>query len=180
MIIEVFDRAKLLEQRNCASLANTLHPWDIVGGIALQAAQIGELHRLEAAVALKHLRFLVQHGVLTLLYVGVRQQHTHVIVHQLQGVGVAGEDHRIHLLPGCLAREGANHIIGLVAIFGIDRNVERGQQLLDPIELLVKFLGCFGAASLILGIHIVAEGAPNIERHRHIFGVIFVNCVQYN
>ncbi len=99
-------------------------------------------------------------------------------VDQLERVGVAGQDDRVDPLRGGLARQRADHIVGLVALGGIDRDVEGTHQLLDAIELLVELVGRLAAAGLVLGVQIVAEGAADVEGHGDVARVVRFDRVE--
>ena len=58
-----------------------------------------------------------------------------------------------------LAGEGADQVIGLVALELVDRDVERRQDLADDRELVAQVIGRVAASRLVLGEAIVAEGA---------------------
>ena len=133
----------------------------------------------QASVAFAHRRLIVERRGLAALGVGIREQHAHVVIDQLEAIGVAGEDQRFNIRRRRLAGEGADHIIGLKTCRNIDRQIERRNQRLDAGQLRVKLLGRGGAASLIVGIKVIAESTAHIKGDGGILGVVrFEGCQQ--
>src|SRR5206468_12843417 len=62
-------------------------------------------------------------------------ENGHPARHQLEGIKVASDDHGFDASLVCLFGECPEHIVGLVSIHLINRNVQRLGNLANPLEL---------------------------------------------
>jgi hypothetical protein len=96
-----------------------------------------------------------------------------VLVDQLQRVAVTGADQHVHAGPDRLHGEGGDDVVGLVALGGEHRDVQRGQHLLDEADLASEVGGALAAVGLVLRVDLAAEGlAPHVEGDGQMGGLL--------
>ena len=106
VLVDAFDAAELLDEANGSLLADAGDAGNVVGGVALEAFEVGHLLRLEAVV-LADGRFVVDHGV---ALIGTQHEEAHVRPDELDHVAVQADDEGIDALlfglrgRGCRAR----------------------------------------------------------------------------
>ena len=97
---------------------------DVVDGVALKRQQVGHLRRLHAHELL-HLR-----GIVPVVFLG-GVEHRDALVHELQHVLVAGDDHHIDTGFRRLPRDGADDVVGLEARVFENRDAHGFEQAAD-------------------------------------------------
>ena len=168
VIEQVFQGAVLFQKLHRAFVPDAGGARDVVGGVAHQGKQIGNLdgrHALE----LLHLGGGVQRVVLH------HVQHRDALIHQLEHVLVRGDDADLNAFLGCFAGEGPNEIVGLITGVLEDGDTHGGEQPLDDWKLLDKFGRSFGAGGLVSGELLLAKGRPlGFEDRGQIVGTILL------
>ena len=112
VLVDVLDAAELLDQLRRRLLADAGHAGDVVRGVALEPLEVGHLLRLDA-VALAGPLLVVDHGV---ALVGAEHEEVDAGLHQLGDVAVQGDDVGLEALLRRLAGQGAQDVVGLVAL----------------------------------------------------------------
>jgi len=95
-----------------------------------------------------------------------------VLAEQLQEVAVAGDDAHVHALRLGLRCDGADHVVGLVALQFQDGDVEGGDQVADAVNLEAQVVGHLVARALVVRVQIAAPGKALVEGHGQIVGVL--------
>ncbi len=109
---------------------------------------------------------------------GARQHHEHVILDQLEQVGIAGDDHDPVAIGGERAGQAADDIVRLVVLDLLDRDPEGGDQLLDAADLLDQVRRGRRAGSLVVLVEIVPEGPAAFERDDDVIGLSRIDDVE--
>ncbi len=158
VVEHVLERPEPLEQLGRGLVADAGDPGDVVGGVALQADEVGHQLRRDA-VAVDHPVAVVDPGVGD----PARGRHDpHAVVDQLVGVAVAGDDHHRHALPPRALGDRGDHVVGLVALDGEVAVAERLDQRLEVRPLLLEQVRARGALRLVLGIDLAAARVPGV------------------
>ena len=110
----------------------------------------------------------------------VGEEDVRVRVDELERVAVAGQNERLDICFGRLARQGTQHIVCLKALRHINRDVEGLHHLFDALELGRELNGRLGAAGFVVGIHVITEGPTNVERHRDMARLMLADCIEHN
>src|SRR3954452_9582166 len=80
-----------------------------------------------------------------------------------------GHDRRLDVARLGLSNEGADHVVGLVALELVDRDPERLDDLAHLRELVAQVVRHPLASGLVFGVLLVAErGAGEVERNRNV------------
>ena len=139
----------------------------VVARVAAQRREVGVLDRREAVAG--HHRGGVDAAELG--DPARRVEHRHVVADQLERVAVArGHQHAIALRLG-LGGEGGDDVVGLVVVHREERDRERGQHVLDEVDLAAEVVGRRAAVRLVLGEPLGAEGdARDVEGHGDVRG----------
>ena len=160
----------LLHQFAGRLLANARDPRNIVRGVAPQGEDVAHEHRIVDAVFLAD--GLAVHDldrpVGALLLVDAA-----VFAHQLTVVLVGR--HHVDVVAGRspLLREGADHVVGLIALDFENRDAHGFEHPLDVGHRDEYVLRSFGAVGLVFGEDLAAETAPlGIERHAQQVGAL--------
>ena len=94
-------------------------------------------------------------------------EHGHVVVDELEGVAVAGDDEDVVARRAGLGGEGGDDVVGLVAGGGQVADAERVQHLEDEADLAAELIRGLRPAGLVLDVLLVPEGRLGpVERHR--------------
>ena len=115
----------LLHQRHRRLLTDAGNARDVVRDIALQGLEVGHQRRFEAE-ALTHPLGVIDDGLGDAATGGV---DAHVLVDQLQGVEVAGEDEHVQPPLHRAAAQRADDVIGLVSGQLHQRDAQRGADI---------------------------------------------------
>ncbi len=172
---QVLDRAVLLDELRRGLVADARHAGDVVRCVALQRHEVQVLIGTHAVAALDRGRVhqvdlgdaatVEQHGDRTVLLPACP--------HQLEEVAVRGDDHGVDPRTRRLEGEGADGVVGLVALGADDGDLQGVEHLLDEPELGTELGGCLGAARLVLGIELQADrGGAHVERHGDQVGLL--------
>ncbi len=105
-------------------------------------------------------------------------QHPRVIVNQLEGVGVAGDDQRFQALFFRLLGQGAQHVVRFVAFRLDDGDAQGADDLLDAGHLGAHFVGHLDAVSFVLLVLLVAESLAHVEGHGDVVGLLVAQHVE--
>ncbi|MNN28925.1 hypothetical protein D3C81_1425080 [compost metagenome] len=133
------------------------HAGDIVDRIADQRQVVDDALGRHAELG-RHAR-----GIEHFAAHGVDQRD--LVVDQLRQVLVAGGYHRTHALLGGLARQRADHVVGLDAVDHHDRPAQRAHGLVDRLDLAGQVFRHGRAVFLVGRIHVVAEGLALCVEH---------------
>ncbi len=153
VLVDPVQRAELLEQAAGRLLADPRHAGDVVARVALEGLVVEHLVWAEA-VSVHHLRLVVddRRGD-----AHPRREQADVVVHELEPVEVARHDHRVHPLRGRLLRQGADDVIGLVALQLPDRHAHHRRDLAHDRELGPQVVRHARPALLVLGVRVETE-----------------------
>ena len=126
-----------------------LHAWHVVHAVADQGQVIEHQARRHAELGLDagFVQALVRHGI----------DQRDVGIHQLRQVLVAGGDDAAHAGLSGLARERADDVVGLDAVDHQQRPAQRGDGLVQRLDLAHEILGHRRAVRLVFGVPFVAE-----------------------
>ncbi len=164
VLVEVLDRAELLDERRRRLLAHPRNAGDVVGGVALEADEVGDLGG-------RHAEALDHAGRRVDLHVGhaaPRGHHPDVVVDDLQRVAVAGDHERAAALPLGLFGERAEDVVGLVARLHQVGDAERVHEARQVRPLPRERLGHGRPLRLVAVELVVAEGLlAGVPGHRH-------------
>ena len=156
MVVEVLHRVVELHQGQGGLFP---HPFDtrvVVGGIPHEGLQVDHVHGVKAVFRPERLRGHVPGGGLA--HAGGHQLHGGAAVHQLEGVLVPGDDHRIAPLSGVHPGHGAQQVVRLPALQLVPADVHGVQHLLQHRHLHRQLLRHPLALGLVLGEGPVPEG----------------------
>ena len=169
---DAVEAAVLVDPLGGEPVADARHAGDVVGRLAAQRGQIRVLGGRHMVFLLDGLR----RHVLEVLEMVPRIQHGDVVVDQLEGVAVAGQHQRAVAGPVAQRGERADHVVALIAgLFDIG-HAEGLEHALDQRQLGEQLLGRRLARALVLGQHLVAEGAAlDVERHGETVGPLRVD-----
>ncbi len=161
MLDSRFHRSEALDQIPGSFFADARSSGDVIHRIAHQRKQIRYLAGLHAHELLGSFRVVPD----VFLH---RVVHMDPIVHQLQHVLVARNDHHIRHFRSA-AGQRADHVIRLES-----RELENGdahgfERAPDVGDLLAQIWRHFGAVGLVLLVHLFAEGFPGFENRRDVF-----------
>ena len=168
VVDRALDRAIGLDQLPGAFGADAGHAGDVVDVVSHQAEQVGHLTR-QHAILLLDLRRVVEAGL-----VAVTAQ-PHVIVDKLQEVFVFGGDDCADAGGRGGPGEGANDVVGLVAVHLDHRDTHRLEDLAHPRELRTQIVRHRRAIGLVLRVFLVPDRlAAGIEDHSDVVGFFLV------
>ena len=170
----LFDGVELLQERRGRLVPDAGHAGDVVRGVALEPLEVNELSGLHA-VALADALFVVNDGVGEAAAGG---EHLDVRPDKLEGVGVAGDDEGLHSLLAGLPGQGAQHVVGFVALHLEDGEVEGADDLLDAVHLDGHLLGGFDPVGFVGFILVVAETLAHVEGHGDVVGLLVPQDVE--
>ena len=155
---DLLERAELLQQRGAGLLADPGDAGDVVGGVAFEADQVGDQLGRDA-VALDHPVAVVDLG---LGDPARGRHHPDPVADQLVDVAIAGDDH--HRDPRLLGlpREGADHVVGLVALDPDVGVAERFDQRHQVRPLLAQQVGPRRALGLVEVVGLLAPRHPRV------------------
>ena len=146
VVIDALDGAELLHQLYGAFLTDGGDAGDVVGGVALKGFHVDELLRGEAAEALPDLDF-VEGELLGNL---VLEEDADAGRDELEEVGIAGEDDGGEALGLGLGAEGAEEVVGLVAVHLHDGDAEGLHEAAHVGELSAEVVRHVRALGLVL------------------------------
>ncbi len=175
VLVDPLQGSVLLEQPGGGLLAHAVDTGDVVRLVAHEGLVVHQLVRAEALVALLHLLDVVDDGVGEAPAGG---QHPGALIDQLEQVHVAGDDERIDVLVLGLPGEGPEEVVGLVPFLLEDGDVQGLHDRPDAVHLRAELVRHLGAVGLVLGVDLVAEGAPLVEGHGDVGGLLVAQDVQ--
>ncbi len=153
---DLLKRAEARDEFGRRLLADAWDARDVVAGIAPEGAEIGELAGAEAVSLLDGL-FVVH------LCVGDAAPGDHdgdAVGDELEFVEVARHDqHSLSRALG-LGRQGADDVVGLIALLAVRGDVHRLQYLASHVELGGELVGHGPPGGLVVLEDLVAEGGP--------------------
>ena len=164
MFVDGIDAAVALEQVRRALFAHAFDARHVVRLVADQRLQVNELLGRQAVLLLDRLRG-VEDGVAE---PASACEDGRLLGDTLHDVPVAGDDDRVNALFIALARQGAEHIVGLKALGREDRDVENAHHVLDSLDLLAQIVGHALAMPFVVGVVPVAKGFAHVEGHRDV------------
>ena len=89
-----------------------------------------------------------------------------MVVNELQGIPVTGDDNAVPIFLAAFFAHGADDVVGLPALGRVDGDIHGGEHLLHNRHLLSQFLGHSVAVGLIALVAFMPEGgAVEIEGH---------------
>ena len=161
VLVDAVDAPVSRKQARRALVADAGHAGDVVGAVAFEAQEIGEL-RGRHPVALLDLGGAVDRHVGDALFGG---DDAGEVARQLVSVLVAGDEQRLVAELLVARRDGAQNVVALPALHAHDRHVHGLEQALDDRELHLEVLVHRRALRLVLLERLHAERrAARIER----------------
>ena len=161
---QVLERAELHDPLGRGLLADAGDGGQVVARVAAQRGEVRVLGRGQPVL-------LHQGGRVVALHVGHAAavvEHGHVVVDELEGVAVAGDDEDVVARRAGLRGEGGDDVVGLVAGGGQVADAERVKNLEDEADLAAELVRGLRPAGLVLDVLLVPEGRLGpVERHRH-------------
>ncbi len=159
---QVVEAAVLRDEIDRALLADARNARHVVAGVADEREHVGHLIRLDAE--LLHDAALVEPRA-----VFARIVDANARPHQLKEVLVDRDDGDVEAAVAGPEGERADHVVGLVAGGGDDRDAERFARLVHPLDLLGEIVGHGRARRLVVVDELVAKRRTReIERRREI------------
>ena len=149
---QLLERAVLRDQIVRALLADARYAFDVVDRVPHQCEDVDHLLRSDAELLLHAVG--VEPGAVIARVVDLDPA-----VHQLEEILVAGDDRHLEAGGHGLDRQRADHVVRFVALGRDDRHAERFTGLVDPRNLLREIRRHRRAIGLVVGDHVVAEGA---------------------
>ena len=146
---DILQVAPFVHQLQGPLAADAAHAGDIVGTVAHEGQQIGDIFRSHAEFC-AHTCDIVAH-----ILQGIPDRDP--LVHQLHQILVARDDHDLGLFPE-LAGQGRNDVVGLQARLLDGRNSQGVHHLHDVGHLDLQVLGHLLAVGLVFGIALMAVG----------------------
>ena len=114
-----------------------------------------------------------------LAHAGGHQLHGGVVINELQGVLVPGDDNGIAALGGVHPGHGAQQVVCLPALQLVAANVHGIQHLFQHRHLDGQLLRHSLALSLVLSVGLVAEGGgAHVKGHRQPLGLLLVQQLE--
>ena len=161
-------------QQLCGSLGpHAGDAGDVVGGVAHQGFQIHHPGRLKAVFFIK-LVFVIE-GCRSLAGLGDHQLYLYMVVDELQTVPVAGDDDAVPPVVGADFPHGADHVVGLPALTGVDGDIHGGEDLFHHRHLLGQFFGHAVTVGLVaIVFHMPEGGAVEVKGHTDRVGILFL------
>ncbi len=160
---QVLERAELHDPLGRGLLADAGDGGQVVARVAAQGGEVRVLGRGQPVL-------LDQGGGVVALHVGHAAavvEHGHVVVDELEGVAVAGDDEDVVARRAGLRGEGGDDVVGLVAGGGQVADAERVQHLEDEADLAAELIRGLRPAGLVLDVLLVPEGRLGpVEGHR--------------
>ena len=156
VLVDAVERAELLEQAAGRLLPHAGHAGDVVGRVALERLVVEHLVGPQA-VSLHHPRLVVDDRGGDAHAGG---EEPDVVVDELEAVEVAGHDHRVDAGGGRLLGEGADDVIGLVALQLADRHAHHRGDLAHDRELRAQVVRHARPALLVVGVGVEPELRP--------------------
>ena len=154
-----------------------LHAGIVVGGIPHQRLQVDHVDGVEAVFGPELLRGDVPSGGLS--HPGRHQLDGGAPVDELEGVLIAGDDHRIAPLLPVHPRHGAQKVVRLPALQLVPPDVHGVQHLLQHRHLDGQLLRHPLALGLVPGKGFVPEGGgAHVEGHRQPLGLFLVQQLE--
>ncbi len=159
------ERAELLDPLGGGLLAHARDVGEVVAGVAAQGGEVGILLGGQAVL-------LDDGGGVETRHVAdaaARHQQRDAVVHELEGVAVAGDDQHVHLLPGGPVGERGDQVVGLEAREREVGHAERVEHLEDQADLAAEVLRGLLAVGFVLLVRLVAEGGLRpVEADDHV------------
>ena len=124
------------------------HAGEVVALLADQGREVGVEPGRDAVALLDRGR--VDPGQVADALAGV--EHRDVVGDELEGVPVTGDDRDVEALGGRLVGERGDDVVGLEALGGHDRDLQRVEDLADQAHLAVERARRLVAVGLVLGI----------------------------
>ena len=151
-----------------AFFPNARHSLHVVAGIAHQRQHVDHLVRPDPEL-LHDTSGVVPNTLVT------RVEHLNLIVHQLEEVLVAGDQHHLQTVRSGPSGEGADDIVRLDSLVSHDRYAEGCARLVDPRHLFDEVVRHRLSVSLVVGREFVPERrTPQVERRRDQGGLVVV------
>jgi hypothetical protein len=91
-----------------------------------------------------------------------------VLMDELEGIRIAGDDEHVCALRPGLTSQCAQHIIGLVLLDSVHRDVKGFDDLIDAPHLADQRIRHLVPIGFVLIIHLVSERAPAVKGHSDI------------
>ncbi len=169
---EVLDRSPLSHQLPGGLFAHPGNAGNVVGAVAHQAEDVDDL------LGTLHPPEFAQGGEIDDVVFAAAAPgfpHRAGLGDQLSEILVGGDHEGFEVTPGVgLPGEGADDVVGLVAVQFEDRDVERFTEALEVGEGGGQFLRHVLAVGLVLGKELVAgSGRGGVEGHREVGGLLF-------
>ena len=149
VVVDAVDATIVLQKLRGGFIANAGHAGNVVGRIALQAQEVGELRRRHA-IALLNLGRAVNRDIGDALF---RGNHVRAIGHELVDVFIAAHKQGFVSQLFVAGRHRAQHVVAFPTLHANNGHVHRFEQMLDNGELRLE-----------LGVHRRALGFVLLER----------------
>ena len=161
--------AEFADELHRRLLADAGNAGDVVGRIAGERLHVALLGWFEPAVALAYGILVVDARIAE----SGGEQDPDVRRDELQCVGVAGGDERVHAVLGAPGRDRAEHVVGLVAGRFEDGDAKGVHHLLHALDVLREFGWDGRTGRLVVRVQLIAESAlRRIERDGDVRGLV--------
>ena len=168
---QILDAAELLDELLCRLLAHSRTARDVVHRIAHQSEHVDDLQgRLQSPLPL---HFLHSEYLCLVASAHGRTVDAHAVGDELTVVLVGCHHVGLYAQLVSLTRQGADDVVGLVALHLEHRNAVGRQDVLDDGHGEADGFGRLLALSLVEGVGLVAEGrAVGVEGHADVGGML--------
>ena len=168
MRIDPVQRAIVQQQLRRRLRADARDARDVIGAVAHQGFKINQMDGVKAV-------FLTEAGRVIVDRDGLRklrgdQLDRHMLVDQLQGIPIAGDDHAVPVRPAALLADCADHVVGFPAFAFKDGDAHGAQNILHHRQLHGKLIRHRVTRRLVAVIGQMAE-RRRLEVERHAQGV---------
>ena len=176
VLVDAFERPVGVQELGCRLLANAGHTRDVVGGITLEADQVGH-RRVRYAESLRDALRCVDQD----LGHAARVHHqADEVAHELEGVTVRRDDARRDRLFVGDARERADHVVGLATDDAEIAVAEGLDELGEEWSLLLKELRGRLARALVAGVELEPLGRLLVPADNHAGGRVVLQELHHH
>ena len=170
MLEDAFERSVGGHELGGRLLADARNAGEVVARVAAQRRVLRILRRRYSPTPLRDAGFVVERVIgdtaLVVEHLDVR------VGDQLERVSIAGHNDHIDAVGGGFGREGRDHVVGLDSRDLQLPDLQRFEHFMDEWQLRGEQIGRLFAPCLVVGIQLVAVGAPagRVERDGNVIG----------
>ena len=162
---QALDRTELLDQLNGRFFTDAADPRNVVRHVAHQALEIDGLNRFETVALPDTVRRVEDR----LGHTSLAGQDEHIVIDELEGIQVAGDDRAVQPLLARLPRQRADDVVRLDPLDLVNGYAEGAHDVAREWELRAQLRGRRPPGRFVLCQLFVAEGpASQVERRQYV------------